>query len=68
LTTFLAEEDSATSCRWRLARGVRAGNPGVLVDSRGNLLVVRVTDAAVQDRDGGVDLIRLVRALFPWIS
>ncbi len=26
---------------------------------------MRVTDAAVQDRDGGIDLIRHVRALFP---
>ena len=26
-----------------------------------------MTDGAVQDRDGGVDLMRPVRALFPWI-
>jgi transposase len=40
----------------------------ILVDSRGNLLAVRVTDGAVQDRDGGIDLVRQVRALFPWIA
>ena len=28
---------------------------------------MRVTDGAVQDRDGGVDLIRPVRALFSWL-
>jgi hypothetical protein len=38
-----------------------------LVDSCGNLLAVRVTDGAVQDRDGGVTLVREARALFPWI-
>jgi putative transposase len=40
----------------------------ILVDSLGNLLAVRVTDGAVQDRDGGIELVRHVRALFPWIS
>ena len=32
-----------------------------------NLLAVHVTNGAVQDRDGGVDLVRQVRSLFPWI-
>jgi putative transposase len=39
----------------------------ILVDSLGNLLAVHVTDGAVQDRDGGVTLVRHVRALFPWL-
>jgi putative transposase len=49
------------------AKKINGRKRHVLVDSRGNLLAVRVTDAAVQDRDGGVDLIRQVRALFPWL-
>jgi putative transposase len=28
---------------------------------------VRITDGAVQDRDGGLDLVRQARALFPWL-
>src|SRR4051812_34407381 len=35
--------------------------------SRGNLLAARVTDAAVQDRDGGLALLCRVRSLFPWL-
>src|SRR4051812_23322554 len=38
-----------------------------LVDSLGHLLAVLVTDGAVQDRDGGIDLVRQIQALFPWI-
>ena len=49
------------------AKKVNGRKRHILVDSRGNLLAVRVTDGAVQDRDGGVDLIRPLRALFPWI-
>src|ERR671917_1079591 len=49
------------------AKGINGRKRHILVDACGNLLAVRVTDAAVQDRDGGVDLIRPVRALFPWI-
>ncbi len=49
------------------AKGINGRKRHILVDSRGNLLAVRVTDGAVQDRDGGVDLIHQVRALFPWI-
>src|SRR3954452_911339 len=35
--------------------------------SLGHLLAVLVTDGAVQDRDGGIDLVRQIQALFPWI-
>ena len=49
------------------AKKINGRKRHILVDSRGNLLAVRVTDAAVQDRDGGIDLIRGIRALFPWI-
>lgn len=49
------------------AKGINGRKRHILVDSCGNLLAVRVTDGAVQDRDGGVDLIRPLRALFPWI-
>jgi putative transposase len=28
---------------------------------------VLVTDGAVQDRDGGIDLVHQIQALFPWI-
>ena len=49
------------------AKKINGRKRHILVDSLGNLLAVRVTDGAVQDRDGGVDLIRPARALFPWI-
>src|SRR3954468_14245180 len=49
------------------AKKINGRKRHILVDSRGNLLAVRVTDGAVQDRDGGVDLVRQVRSLFPWI-
>src|SRR5215207_7704996 len=49
------------------AKKINGRKRHILVDSRGNLLAVRVTDGAVQDRDGGVALIRGARALFPWI-
>src|SRR5260221_3638008 len=47
------------------AKKIRGRKRHILVDGRGNLLAVRVTDAAVQDRDGAVDLFRQVRVLFP---
>jgi putative transposase len=49
------------------AKKINGRKRHVLVDSRGNLLAVRVTDGAVQDRDGGIELMRQVRALFPWL-
>ena len=49
------------------AKKINGRKRHILVDSRGNLLAVRVTDGAVQDRDGGIDLIRPVRALFSWL-
>ena len=49
------------------AKKINGRKRHILVDSCGNLLAVRVTDGAVQDRDGGVDLVRQVRTLFPWI-
>jgi len=49
------------------AKKIRGRKRHILVDGRGYLLAVRVTDAAVQDRDGAVDLVRHVRVLFPWI-
>jgi putative transposase len=50
------------------AKKINGRKRHILVDSLGNLLAVRVTDGAVQDRDGGIELVRHVRALFPWIS
>lgn len=50
------------------AKKINGRKRHILVDSRGNLLAVRVTGGAVQDRDGGVALIRRARALFPWIA
>ncbi len=49
------------------AKKINGRKRHILVDSRGNLLAVHVTNGAVQDRDGGVDLVRQVRSLFPWI-
>ena len=49
------------------AKKINGRKRHILVDSRGNLLAVRVTDGAVQDRDGGLDLVRQARALFPWM-
>ena len=49
------------------AKKIRGRKRHILVEGRGNLLAVRVTDAAVQDRDGAVDLVHQVRVLFPWI-
>src|SRR5919205_1220805 len=49
------------------AKKINGRKRHILVDSLGNLLAVRVTDGTVQDRDGGVDLIRPARGLFPWI-
>lgn len=49
------------------AKRINGRKRHILVDSLGNLLAVRVTDGAVQDRDGGVNLIRSARTLFPWI-
>src|ERR687886_2225689 len=49
------------------AKKINGRKRHILVDSLGNLLAVRVTGGAVQDRDGGIDLVRPVRALFPWI-
>jgi transposase len=49
------------------AKKINGRKRHILTDSCGNLLAVRVTDGAVQDRDEGVDLVRHVRALFPWL-
>jgi transposase len=49
------------------AKQINGRKRHLLADSRGHLLAVLVTDGAVQDRDGGVDLVRQVQALFPWI-
>ncbi len=49
------------------AKKINGRERHILVDSRGNLLAVRVTEGAVQDRDGRTDLVRHVRAVFPWI-
>jgi putative transposase len=49
------------------AKKINGRKRHILVDRRGNLLAVHVTDGAVQDRDGGVDLVRQVRSLFPRI-
>ena len=49
------------------AKKINGRKRHILVDSRGNLLAVHVTDGAVQDRDGGVNLVGQVCALFPWI-
>jgi hypothetical protein len=47
-----------------VGEGVSARRRGVYGVAR----AVRVTDAAVQDRDGGIDLVRGIRASFPWIG
>ena len=47
------------------AKKINGRKRHILVDSRGNLLAVRVTDGAVQDRE--VDLVRQVRTLYPWM-
>lgn len=49
------------------AKKINGRKRHILVDSRGNLLAVRVTDAAVQDRDGGLALLCRIRSLFPWL-
>jgi putative transposase len=49
------------------AKRINGRKRHILVDSSGNLLAVRVTDGTVQDRDGGIDLICSIRALFPWV-
>lgn len=49
------------------AKKINGRKRHIPVDSRGNLLAVHVTDGCVQDCDGGVDLVRQVRSLFPWI-
>ena len=49
------------------AKKINGRKRHILTDSRGNLLAVRVTDGSVQDRDGGITLVRQVRKLFPWI-
>src|SRR3954463_7106597 len=49
------------------AKKINGRKRHILVDSLGHLLAVLVTDGAVQDRDGGIDLVRQVQALFPWI-
>src|SRR5918993_1541838 len=49
------------------AKKINGRKRHILVDSRGNLMAVHVTDGAVQDRDGGAALVHQVRALFPWL-
>ena len=49
------------------AKKINGRKRHILTDSCGNVLAVRVTDGTVQDRDGGVDLVRQVRALFRWL-
>jgi len=49
------------------AKKINGRKRHILVDSLGHLLAVLVTDGAVQDRDGGIDLVRQIQALFPWI-
>jgi len=49
------------------AKKVNGRKRHILVDICGNLLAVRVTDGAMQDRDGGIALTRRVRTLFPWL-
>ena len=49
------------------AKKINGRKRHILVDSCGNLLAVRVTDGAVQDRHGGIDLIHDIRALFSWV-
>jgi putative transposase len=49
------------------AKNINGRKRHILADSRGHLLAVLVTEGAVQDRDGGIDLVRHVQALFPWI-
>src|SRR5918995_6089175 len=48
------------------AKKINGRKRHILVDSEGNLLGVRVTAGAVQDRDGAVELVHQDRALFPW--
>src|SRR3954470_1642654 len=49
------------------AKKINGRKRHILADSPGHLLAVLVTDGAVQDRDGGIDLVRQIQALFPWI-
>lgn len=49
------------------AEKISGRNRHVLVGRRGNLSAVRVTDGTIQDHGGGIDLMRQVRALFPWL-
>jgi len=49
------------------AKKINGRKRHILADSLGHLLAVLVTDGAVQDRDGGIDLVRQIQALFPWI-
>jgi transposase len=50
------------------AKKINGRKRHIMVDSCGNLLDVHVTDGTVQDRDGGIDLIRQSHHLFPWIA
>ena len=49
------------------AKKINGRKRHILADNLGHLLAVLVTDGAVQDRDGGIALVRPIQALFPWI-
>jgi hypothetical protein len=50
------------------AKKINGRKRHILADNLGHLLAVLVTDGAVQDRDGGIDLVRQIQALFPWMG
>src|SRR3954452_9712546 len=47
------------------AKKINGPKRPILAYSLGHLLAVLVTDGAVQDRDGGIDLVRQVQGPFP---
>lgn len=50
------------------AKKVMGRKRHMAVDTDGRLLAVSVTRADVQDQDGGIDLVRRLVRLFPWIK
>ncbi len=59
--------ESGGSCGYDAGKKVKGRKRHILTDTLGNLLVIIVHTADIQDRDGAPQVLKIARFLFPWL-
>ena len=59
--------ESGGTCGYDAGKKIKGRKRHIITDTLGLMLLVIVHSAAVQDRDGAVDVIKAIRYRYPWL-